>query len=542
MLRRLARARLPRRSRRTESLIIAAMILTSGAALPVGAIAARSRSAKPAAPSAASATLRTGLESLEKQVQEFTLSNGLKFIVVERHQAPVFSFMTMVDAGSSNDQIGTTGLAHMMEHMAFKGTPRIGTKDYAKEQPLLAAEETAYDQLLDERRRGARADSTKLKNLDGALQAAQEAARGQVVSNEFSKWVEQAGGQNMNAYTSDDVTAYFYSMPSNRLELWSLLEGSRMAHPVFREFYKERDVVYEERRMSYESSPIGRLILEFTNTAFTAHPYGFGGIGFPSDLKTFSRTQGDEYFKRHYVAKNMTVSIVGDVTTAEVRRDAEKYFADLSDASKPPPVDTVEPEQHAERRVTLEDPGQPMVMIGWHVPAASDPSYAAFEALADLLAGGDYARLVKTLVKEKKIATRVDAGPGFPGEKYPSLFVLFVVPAAGQDPVKVEQEVYAALDEVRAKPFTPEELAGYKVRVKAQKIGSVESNSDLASALENAQTLRGDWREFFREQERLQALTSTQLMDAMNSTFVKRNRTVGMIVNHDAPTANEGGK
>ena len=491
---------------------------------------------KPAAP------VRTGLESIEKQVQEFTLDNGLKFIVVERHQAPVFSFMTMVDAGSSNDQIGTTGLAHMMEHMAFKGTPRIGTKDYAKEKPLLDGEEVAWTALLNEQRRGARADSAKLGTLGAAFQAAQEAAYTQVVSNEFSKWVEQAGGQNMNAFTSDDVTAYFYSMPSNRLELWALLEGSRMAHPVFREFYKERDVVYEERRMNYESSPIGRLLLEFTNTAFTAHPYGFGGIGFPSDLKTFSRTQGEEYFRRHYVAKNMVVCVVGDVTLAEVRKVATQYFADLSNAPKPPPVDTVEPAQHAERRVTLEDPGQPMLIVGWHVPAASDARYPAYEALADLLAGGDYARLTKTLVKEKKVATRVDAGPGFPGEKYPSLFVLFVVPAAGQDPVKVEQEVYAAIDEVRARPFTAEELAGYKVRVKARKIGEVESNSDLASALVTAQTLQGDWREFFREQERVQALTVPALMDAMNSAFVKSNRTVGMIVNQAAQSANEGGK
>ena len=538
MLRRSFRAVPALHSARAAFVLAGALCVAASLASPASSAPAKPRVAKTPAPAA----LRTGLESLEKQVQEFTLANGLKFIVVERHQAPVFSFMTMVDAGSSNDQIGTTGLAHMMEHMAFKGTPRIGTKDYAKEKPLLDSEETAWNHLLDEQRRGARADTTKLKSLRGAFQSAQEAAYTQVVSNEFSKWVEQAGGQNMNAFTSDDVTAYFYSMPSNRLELWSLLEGSRMAHPVFREFYKERDVVYEERRMNYESSPIGRLILEFTNTAFTAHPYGFGGIGFPSDLKTFSRTQGEEYFNRHYVAKNMVVSIVGDATAADVRRYANQYFADLSNAPKPPPVDTVEPEQHAERRVTLEDPGQPLVMIGWHVPAVSDPHYPMYEALADLLAGGDYSRLVKTLVKEKKIATRIDAGPGFPGQKYPSLFVLFVVPAAGQDPVKVEQEVYAALDGIRAKPFTAEELAGYKVRVKAQKISSVESNSDLASSLVTAQTLNGDWREFFREQERVQALTPDAVMDAMNSAFVKSNRTVGMIVNQDTPTANEGGK
>ncbi len=516
-----------------------AMAIAFGACAPTAGLAAPAR---PHTMSAPAPRVRTGLETLEGQVREFTLPNGLKFIVVERHQAPVFSYMTVVDAGSANDQIGTTGLAHMMEHMAFKGTTKIGTKDYAKEKPLLDAEEAAWGALLDERRKGPRADTTRLKRLEAAFETAREAAYAPVVSNEFSKWVEQSGGQNMNAFTSNDVTAYFYSMPSNRLEMWALLEGSRMSHPVFREFYKERDVVYEERRMSYESSPIGRLVLEFTNAAFTAHPYGFGGIGFPSDLKTFSRTQGEDYFRRHYVAKNMVVSVVGDVTVEQVKAYAQKYFADLSSAPKPPGVDTVEPEQHAERRVILEDPGQPLILVGWHVPASSDPRYASYEALADLLAGGDYARLIKTLVKQRRVATRVDAAPGFPGEKYPNLFTLFVVPAADQDPLKVEQDVYAALDSVRAHPFTAAELAGYKVRVKAAKIGEVEENDHLASALAMAQTLKGDWREFFREQERIQSLTPATVMDAMNEALASHNRTAGIIVSHPAQAADAGGK
>ena len=489
------------------------------------------------APPAGALRVRTGLENLESQVHDFTLANGLKFVVVERHQAPVFSFVTMVNAGSANDQVGTTGLAHMMEHMAFKGTQKIGTKSWTAEKPLLDAEDQAWTALLDERRKGLRADSTRLRDLGAAFERARTAAYGQVVSNEFSRWIGQAGGQNSNAYTSNDVTAYFYSMPSNRLELWALLEGARMSHPVFREFYKERDVVYEERRMRYESSPTGRLFLEFTNTAFTAHPYGFGGIGFPSDLTTFSRPQGEDYFRRNYVAKNMVVAVVGDVTVDELKREATKYFADLSPAPAPPPIDTVEPQQKAERRVVLEDPGQPFIMIGWHVPAASDPHYPAYEALSDLLAGGDYARLIKTLVKEKRIATQVDAGPGFPGQKYPSLFVLFVTPAAGQDPMVVEREVYAALDDVRRHPFTADELAGYKVRFKARQIAAVEGNADLASALADAQTLQGDWREFFRDQERAQRLTPDDLMTAMNTAFVRSNRTVAMLVNRPAAAA-----
>jgi len=501
------------------------------------------KGAKHAAKAAPVAPLRTGLENLEKQVKQFTLPNGLEFIVVERHTAPVFSFETVVNSGSANDQVGTTGLAHMMEHMAFKGTALLGTRDYAAEKPLLDREESAWQALLDERRRGVHADTTRLRALEKGFAAAQSAAHEYVVSNEFQKVVEGAGGVNWNAFTANDITAYFYSIPSNRLELWALLEAGRMAHPVFREFYKERDVVYEERRMRTESSPVGRLIDEFIHASYVAHPYGFGGIGHPSDLRSFSRTQGEEYFRTHYVAKNMAVAVVGDVTTPEVQTVAQKYFGDVSDAAPPHELDTVEPEQHAERRVILEDPAQPFVIIGWHVPAATDPRYAAYKALADLLGGGDWARLNKTLVKDKKIAVRITSGTGFPGEKYPNQLIVFVVPAAGQDPEQVERAVYDVLDEVqKSKPFTDEELAGYKVRVRADKIQATEENSRLAGELAQAQILYGDWHEFFREQERVQSLTVADLMDAMKRSLVRSNRTVGLIEKPASQPANQGGR
>jgi predicted Zn-dependent peptidase len=492
--------------------------------------------AKPAAPR------RTGLETLEKQVRMFTLANGLPFIVVERHDAPVFSFATVVNAGAANDQIGTTGIAHMMEHMAFKGTEIVGTRDYAGEAGLLAEEEKGWDALLAERRKGARADSARLASLDQSFKNTQEKAREKVVSNGYTTLIEQNGGRGVNAFTSNDVTAYFYSLPSNRFELWALMEGGRMAHPVFREFYKERDVVYEERRMRYESSPTGRLFLEFVTAAFQAHPYGFGGIGFPSDLKTFSRTEGEEFYRRHYVAKNLCVALVGDVKEEEAKQNAERYWGDLSDAPAPPPIDTVEPQQKAERRVIIEDPAQPFIFIGWHCPAGTDPTFPAYEALGSLLAGGDFARLNKRLVKEKKIAVQLQATPGFPGQKYPNLFILVVVPAAGQDPLAVEQEVYLALGEVQTSGFTEEELDGYKVRTRAQKISEVESNSGLALQLAQAQIFYGDWHEWFRETERVQALTLGDLKSAMEKTLVKSNRTVGMIVNAKPETSAGGGR
>lgn len=519
-----------------------ALALLAFLVAPAHAAKAKSGPTK-SATSAAPARTPTGLESLEKQVKEFTLPNGLRFLVVERPQSPVFSFQTVVNSGSASDQVGTTGLAHMMEHMAFKGTALIGGKDYAKEAPLLSAEEAAWDRFYTERAKGTRADTAVLRKLEKAFSDAKEAARAQVETNAFTGLLEQNGAQGVNAFTADDITAYFCSLPSNRLELWALMEGGRMAYPVFREFYTERDVVYEERRMRYESSPIGRLLWEFTTNSFVAHPYGFGGIGYPSDLKSFSREEGEAFYKHNYVAKNMCVALVGDVKLDEVKQLATKYWSDVSDAPAPHPLDTVEPEQRAERRILLEDDAQPYILIGWHIPAASDPTYPAYEAAASLLGGGAFARLNKELVKEKKIVTGLQAGTGFPGEEYPNLFVVFAAPAAGQDPLAVEKEIYRVMDEVMTtKPFTNEELAGYKVRVRAQKIGAAESNSSLAGELAQAQMTRGDWREFFRGAERVQALTTADLMTALKKSIVKNNRTVAMIVKPEARTANEGGR
>jgi predicted Zn-dependent peptidase len=527
---------MPRRPHARTAIALALVAL----AVTVAPVAAQP---KPKAAAAAPRPVRTGLETLEKQVQEFTLANGLRFIVVERRQAPVFSFFTVVNSGSANDAVGTTGLAHMMEHMAFKGTSLIGTTDYAKEKPLLDAEERAWQALLDERRKGSRADTARLRQLEAAFTDVQQASQKLVVGNEFTRIVEQAGGQGINAFTASDITAYFYSLPSNRLEMWASLFAGAMVDPVFREFYKERDVVYEERRMRTESSPIGRLVNEFVTTAFTAHPYGFGGIGYPSDLKTFSRTEGEEFFRRAYVAKNMTVCVVGDVTLAEVKRVAEKYFSAISDDPAPPPIDTVEPKQIAERRILLEDKAQPFVLMGWHVPAASDPSYAAFKAASDLLGGGAYSRLNKALVKDQKIAVQAQMFTGFPGEMYPTLMAGLLVPASGQDPEKVEAAAYAVIDSVLgSKPFTEEELAGYKVRMRASKIGAVSDNSSLASELAQAQSLYGTWRDFFREQERVQALTPADLVNALRSVMTKSNRTVAMIKNPSPTAANEGGR
>src|SRR5579862_7034308 len=253
------------------------------------------------------------VSSFEKRITVKKLPNGLTLLVCERPEAPVFSFFTLVDAGSTQDPIQQTGLAHMFEHMAFKGTDKIGTTDYAAEKTALEKVEVAYAAYIAERDKSVGRDDAKLKELEKAWKDAIADADKFVVPNAFGKLVEQNGGEDMNAFTSYDETGYHYSLPENRLELWAYLESERFLHPVMREFYKERNVVIEERRMRTDSNPIGRLIEQFTEAAFTAHPYHRPTVGWMADLNSFSATDAQKFFDKYYVPSNMVVAVAGDV-------------------------------------------------------------------------------------------------------------------------------------------------------------------------------------------------------------------------------------
>ncbi|MGZ8833131.1 MAG: M16 family metallopeptidase, partial [Thermoanaerobaculia bacterium] len=257
------------------------------------------------------------LASFEKKTTVRRLDNGLTFIIQERHEAPVFSYATVVNSGSAQEVPGITGLAHMFEHMAFKGSQNMGTTNYPEEKAALQKVEASYKAFDLERRKPVGRDEAKVKELEKTFKDAIAAADKFVVANEFSKIVDASGGTGMNAFTASDETVYFFNMPSNQFELWAFLESERFYAPVFREFYKERDVVQEERRMRYESSPVGRLILQFLSTAFVAHPYGTPGIGWSSDLQSFSAADAEIFFKKYYVPSNMVIAVVGDVNPAE---------------------------------------------------------------------------------------------------------------------------------------------------------------------------------------------------------------------------------
>jgi predicted Zn-dependent peptidase len=475
--------------------------------------------------------LSQDLASFEKRITVEKIANGLTVIVCERPEAPVFAFFTHVDAGSVQDPMGKTGLAHMFEHMAFKGTDTIGTRDAAGEKVALEKVEEAYAAYLAERDKPVNRDLEKLKQFEHAWQDAIAAADkfSAPYSNEFGKIVEGEGGEGMNAFTNLDETGYHYSFPVNRLELWAYLESERFIHPVMRQFYKERNVVIEERRMRTDSNPIGRLLEQFTEEAFAAHPYHRPTIGWVSDLNTFSATDAQKFFDKYYVPSNMVVTVVGDVKAAEAMPVIEKYFSRIPARAKPDEFTTDEPSQNAERRVVLHEQAQPLYVEGYHRPDVRSPDDQIYDAIADLMSNGRTSRLYRALVRDKQIASDSAGFTGLPGNKYPHLFAFYAFPIPGHKTQEVADAIHAEIERLKKEDITDDELKMIKTRAKATLIRSLGTNEGLAFALGLNEARYGDWRELFRGVERIEKVTKADIRRVANQTFVPGNRTVGVI-------------
>ena len=467
--------------------------------------------------------------SFAKRITVKKLPNGLTIVLCQRPEAPVFSFFTLVDAGSAQDPIGQTGMAHMFEHMAFKGTDKIGTTNYAAEKPALAKVETAYSAYVKERDKQVGRDEARLKQLEKDWKDAITAADKFVKSNEFGKIIEQNGGEDMNANTSYDETNYHFSLPANRLELWAYLESERFLHPVMREFYKERNVVIEERRLRTDSNPIGRLVEQFTAAAFEAHPYHRPTVGWMADLNSFSATDAEKFYERYYVPANMVVGIAGDLNPAKAMPILEKYFGRLPARSLPDESTTTEPPQNAERKVIMKERAQPLYLEGYHRPDYRSKDDAVFDAITDLMSEGRTSRLYRALVRDKKIASFSAGFSGLPGSKYPHLFAFYAVPLPGHTTQEVADAIHAEIDRLKKEDISDDELKMIKTRTKANLIRGLADNEGLATQLATYQTRYGDWRELFRTVDRIDQVSKADIRRIANSTFVDTNRTVGVI-------------
>lgn len=483
---------------------------------------------------ASSSALAFDFATVEQKITKFSLSNGLRVIVMEDHSAPVVTCVTWADVGDADDPKEQTGIAHIFEHMAFKGTSDVGTNNAKAEAKALDAIDDSFDKWRTESLKAQLADTALVRQYKENMKRAQEAADAYVVTNEFGKIVEENGGVGLNAGTGYDETVYFYSLPSNRLELWFALESSRFYDPVIREFYKEKDVVMEERRMRVESSPFGKLIEEFLGAAYKAHPYGISGIGHMSDLKMITRDQAIEFFKTHYGPSNLVVSVAGDINPEQVKKLATTYFGRLPATPKPSRLGTVEPPQMGERRVEVVDASQPILIIGYHRPAETHPDNAALSALSDYLGEGRTSRIYKRLVKREKMAVQAGAFPEFPGTKYPTLFVTLAIPSPGITAAQCEKVILEETEKLKNELITDDELAQIKARKKAQLVNELSSQQGMATQLAGYETAYGDWRQLFKQLDLINAVTAQDIQRVAKEYLTGTNRTVGYIRTKEA--------
>lgn len=468
------------------------------------------------------------IQEFEKRVTEFDLPNGLKFIVIRREVAPVVSFVTFVNVGNAQSPAGHSGIAHILEHMAFKGTKSIGTKDWDREKPLLRKMDRAYKLWLRERS-GLKPDPEVLKRRRKHFEKLRRKADKYVKNNEFPRILKRNGATGLNAYTSNDETNYLCSLPANRIELWFCLESDRLKNPVFREFYSEKKVILEERRMHIDSDPLGRLLTEFLAVAYSAHPYGNPVLGWESDIIGTTIADVREFYETYYVPENITIAVAGDIDPVRIKELAELYFGGIPSRGPSPILPTEEPPQRGERRFVLEESIRPFYIEGYHTVSATHPDSPALDLLSIILSRGRTSRLYRQLVERQRLVTQVDTFHGYPGDKYESLFAIFAVPNTGVSPGSVEKAIRKEIREVKNGAIAQEDLDRAQTKERASLIRSLDSNQGLAKAFASAEEQRGDWREVFRRLDRLDQVTLKDLQRVAKTYLNKKNRTVGMI-------------
>ena len=506
--------------------LFAVLTLNLNLSLPLSALAAET--------SAASAD-----SGLAERVIEHKLANGLTVLMVERHQTPIVSINLTFGVGGFDERTGSTGVAHLYEHMAFKGTRTIGTKDYERERPLLedlnrlnsamqALERKQQDGV--ERTTQSRADASEMQKLRQAFKDAQGRAGELVVGNEMALLYQRHGAVGLNASTGKDVTRYTVSLPANRLPLWAAMEADRMANPVLREFYKERAVVMEERRLRTDDNPNGLLYEAFAAAAFQAHPYGFPTIGWASDIQALTPSATQQFFKTYYGPANAVIAIAGDINPPEVIALIERTFGAIPGTASPPPVVTVEPPQRGERRVEVEFDAEPILLIGYHKPAIGHPDDFVFDVLDSVLSEGLTSRLYRRLVQEKKLAASIGTDSSFPGVRAPNLFIVSATPLAPHTTAELEEAIYAEIDRLKTEPVSQKELEKVLNNLDASLVRSLRSNSGLASQLAYFQIVAGDWRYVLKGRDRIAAVTPADIQRVAAQYLIKSNRTVATLI------------
>ncbi len=472
-------------------------------------------------------------------VQEYVLPNGLKLLMVPRKGDPNIAAGWIAKVGSVNERPGITGLSHLFEHMMFKGTHAIGTKDIAKDLNLMARMDAVKDKIREEElaqvrrlRLGEISDLQDPKNrtarhneLLQQFAAIEKQSKELIVQSEFDKIYTSAGASGMNAGTGEDYTLYYINVPANKLELWFWMESDRLLNPVFREFYSERDVVREERRMRTESTPTGKFEEEFDSLFWTSSPYGWPIVGWPSDLDNLTRQEALSYFEVNYAPNNLVACLVGDFDPQKAKALATRYFGRLKrNLQTQPPVRTREVESMAEKRMVAFAETNPQVEIRYHSVADGHGNEPALVVLGELMSGRT-GRLYKSLVLEQQIATGAMAGQN--GMKWEGYFLLRGIAKPGNTPEQVEQALYKEIDKFQKEKVGERELQKIKNQLTAANFRRLDNPFGLMQQILVSASNRG-WRSLNEDPKKYAAVTADDIQKVANIYFKPENRAVAI--------------
>ncbi len=472
-------------------------------------------------------------DTLKLDVKEYVLKNGLKLLMLEKHDVPIVCVRINYKVGSVDERPGITGVSHLFEHMMFKGTKMFGTRNYTTEKSLLEKEDELVVKVSAEKTHTKTTDKKKIESLERELDEVRKKLRALVVKDEVFSLYLRHGASGLNAATSTDGTYYFCDLPANKLELWAFIESDRMKNLVLREFYSERDVVMEERRLRTENSPFGLLIEQLNAVTFIAHPYRWPTIGWRSDVQNITKAETAEYFKRYYAPNNAVIVMVGDFNPDDAIKLVEKYFSDIPSQPAPPMVKTVEPEQKGERRVEIEFESNPYIAISYHIPAVGHPDLYALDVVSSLLSDGRTSRLYKAMIEDKRIAVMAHAYDEI--SKYPDTFTFLAAPRAPHTVAEVESAIYEEIEKLKNAPPSDWELQKIKNQLEADFIRDLNSAAGLANEIGHFEVL-SDWRYINTFLDKVAQVTAEDVMRVAKKYFTKNNRTVAILVKKENST------
>ena len=475
--------------------------------------------------SAKDALTLESLDRLKTGVKEHVLSNGLKILFYERDVAPVFSGISSVRVGGVNEQPGVSGASHLFEHLAFKGGPDIGTKDYGREKPLLVELETLrtkQDEAIKNKGTGLTEEETaRLKEVSEELAEIWKIAE---FTNLHRKW----GASGLNATTAKELTNYFASYPVTSFEFWCWAESERLARPVARQFYKERDVVLEERRSRYEDSPSGKLYEKLLGQAFLQHPYRHPVIGYESDIRSLQPRHVLDLHKEYYVGSNIVVAVVGDMEFEEALPTLKKYFGRIPSGKRPEQPTVVEPPQEGERNFSITFDASPVFFAGYKKPIYPDPREPALTLFLEIAMGSRVAPLYKEIVLNKKMASSLGYFEA-PGDMFPNLVIMYGEPIKPFTNEQLLTKFDQELEKVISKPISEKELQIAKRGVMKGALVGMKSNMGLARELADIEQKFGSWRVLLEWYKQMLQVTPEQAQQAAKEILQNDQRTVGFL-------------